>query len=573
MNILGITGSIGWDGNISFTKESNFTLGDMWVHGSGATLVVDGALLASMCEERFTRIKYDGNYPENVITNILKENNLNNDDIDLVVYTGNCCVISSELKRLGYLKERLEERFPNAEIEFISHHLAHQSATFLTSKFTEANVFTFDGAGDEVLVGDEWKVVNSMFSIGDYKNKTLTEISSTYCFDCTNSFGAFYNFMSQIIYDWKMDIKVRILSDHAIRESYPGKIMGLSSYGDEAMAAGTLPEPFVLDSGGIFPVVRETPDWYNCAELNEETYKNTTPEDLAAWTQHRFETYLLLFLDNIPHELKKDNLCLGGGCALNILTNSKIIEQGIYKNVHVNTAPNDDGLHFGAALYGAWNRETSISLPDDIGYLGIPYTDEDIESALSDFSFVKFSSGNNFLELCQWVVGDLKENKVVAWFQDKSEFGPRALGNRSILVNPIIDNKDHLNNNIKYRESWRPYAPIVLSEEVQSWFDLPIENSPHMLFNATVLKSKRKQLPSITHIDNSARVQTVSISDNFKLYSLLQEFFKSTGVPVLLNTSFNVGGEPIVESPQDAINTFIKSNIDILVMENYYCWK
>ena len=383
MNILSITGSIGWDGNVSFTPESNFELGDLWVHGSGATLVIDGVLKASMCEERFTRIKYDGNYPENVITNILKENKLSNEDIDLVTYTGNCCVISGEFKRLGYFEEKLKEKFPNAKIEFVSHHLAHQAGTFLTSKFTDANIFTFDGAGDEVMVGDEMKVTNSMFSIGDKNNKTITEISSTYCFDCTNSFGAFYNWMSQIVYDWKMNITVRSLSDHAVRESYPGKVMGLSSYGDETRVEGKLPEPFLLDKDGVFPVIRETPEWYKQTMWTDHSYKNeTTPDDLAAWAQHKFEKYLLLFLENIPQELKKDNLCLGGGCALNILTNSKIIEQGIYKDVHVNTAPNDDGLHFGAALYTAWNNEDTLSLPDDIGYLGITYSDNDIEKAL-----------------------------------------------------------------------------------------------------------------------------------------------------------------------------------------------
>lgn len=185
----------------------------------------------------------------------------------------------------------------------------------------------------------------------------------------------------------------------------------------------------------------------------------------------------------------------------------------------------------------------------------------------------QYKKYKTFYDLCKTVAQDLVDNKVVAWFQNKSEFGPRALGNRSILVNPIIDNKDHLNNNIKYRETWRPYAPVILVEELHSWFDLPKDDSPHMLFNAIVLESKRKQLPSITHVDNSTRVQTVSIPDNLKLHSLLQEFFKLTGVPVLLNTSFNVGGEPIVESPQNAVNTFIHSNIDILVMGNYYCWK
>ena len=142
-----------------------------------------------------------------------------------------------------------------------------------------------------------------------------------------------------------------------------------------------------------------------------------------------------------------------------------------------------------------------------------------------------------------------------------------------LIVNPIFDNKDYLNSKIKYREAWRPYAPMVIEEETKKWFDLPVDKSPHMLFNSFVVEDKRKQIPSVVHVDGSARVQTVSKSDNEKIYTLLHEFFKEAGVPVLLNTSFNVKGEPIVESPTDAVNTFIKSNIDKLVMHNYYCWK
>ena len=185
--------------------------------------------------------------------------------------------------------------------------------------------------------------------------------------------------------------------------------------------------------------------------------------------------------------------------------------------------------------------------------------------------FEQIEKFNNFCDLCKHVVKDLKDNKVIAWFQDKSEFGPRALGNRSLLVNPIIDNNDYLNSEVKYREFWRPYAPIVIEEEAKHWFKLPVDRSPHMLFNSSVVEDKRKLIPSVVHVDGSARVQTVNKSDNKKIYMLLQEFFKETDVPVLLNTSFNLGGEPIVESPADAVRTVTQSNIDVLVMHNYYC--
>jgi len=186
---------------------------------------------------------------------------------------------------------------------------------------------------------------------------------------------------------------------------------------------------------------------------------------------------------------------------------------------------------------------------------------------------LKYKKYDDFLELCKYVVKDLKDNKVIGWFQDKSEFGPRALGNRSLLVNPIFDNKAYLNDEVKHREYWRPYAPMVIEEETKDWFTMPVDKSPHMLFNSWVVEDKKDRIPSVVHEDGSARVQTVSQINNGKVYMLLQEFFKETGVPVLLNTSFNLGGEPIVESPADAVRTFTNSIIDILIMHNYYCWK
>ena len=182
---------------------------------------------------------------------------------------------------------------------------------------------------------------------------------------------------------------------------------------------------------------------------------------------------------------------------------------------------------------------------------------------------MKYKLFNNFDTLCETVVDKLEENKVIGWFQGKSEFGPRSLGNRSILANPIFDNKDYINDNIKHREYWRPYAPIMLEEELHNWYDIPKKSSPYMLFNAMVLPDKLGQIPAVTHHDNSARVQTVNKTINSRAYTLLKCFFNRTGVPILLNTSFNVNGEPIVESPDDAIRTFKSTNIDYLIINDY----
>jgi len=192
---------------------------------------------------------------------------------------------------------------------------------------------------------------------------------------------------------------------------------------------------------------------------------------------------------------------------------------------------------------------------------------------LSSYKLINYKLYKSFEGLCDHIVDQLEEDKKVGWFQDKSEFGPRALGNRSLLANPTFDNKDYINDKIKHRESWRPYAPIMLESELHTWFDIPKTSSPYMLFNAHLLEDKIGQIPSVTHVDNTARIQTVNEKQNYKMFTLLTEFYKRTNVPILLNTSFNVGGEPIVQSPDDAVKTFMNSRIDLLVMGNYVCWK
>ena len=381
MNILGIYGAVGWDGNIPWMT--------WWVHGSGATLIMNGELKTAINEERFSRIKYDGTYPKLSIQNILDHNKLTKYDIDLVVYVGSACMINFELTQAGYTTYKIQEYFPNCKVEFLSHHNAHAAATFYTSGFEEANILTFDGAGDlELQKNNKWATTHTKFSQG--KDLTLTEVTS-WCvniFPMYQGFGILYNYFCYLIFKRKMNLAEIVEELRAIiGESTPGKIMGLAAFGDYQKI--DLPDMFNLEMemqrNSNIGWGERFPQLHNSKELqaySEEDLMKLNPEDLAAWAQHQFEKYLLLFLSNIPKKIKRDNLCLGGGCALNILANSKIIEQGIYKNVHVNTAPNDDGLHFGAALYKAAEYENKITLPDDIGYLGIPYTDEDIEAAL-----------------------------------------------------------------------------------------------------------------------------------------------------------------------------------------------
>lgn len=421
MNILGIAGAIGWDGNWSMINDV-----DYWVHGSGATLFIDGELKNALSEERLTRIKYDGRYPENAIEKILTDNDLTNEDVDVVAYVSGAVLLCYALKLRGYLTTRLKQLFPNARIITVDHHVAHAAASFLTSEFEEANVFTFDGAGD-FHPDQQWdapKLNNtSFYNASRIKDKTLTNIHNTYINEAgTGSFGGVYSEYSIMIYEMKVNgvipseedvdqvtenytqIMKKVLNIHSfsdfvditnyksnieddiydnpkLRETYPGKIMGLSAYGNhENIDAPDIYE-LTFDEDD-FPIIEVIKDTKIHIIQNSKDY---LPEDLADWLQYNFEKYLLLLLKNIPKEFKKEKLCLGGGCALNILANSKIISEGIYEDVHVNTAPNDDGLSFGAAAWAASQMEEDLVLPLNQGCLGGSYSNEYITTCLENY--------------------------------------------------------------------------------------------------------------------------------------------------------------------------------------------
>jgi len=431
MNILGLNGAIGWDGNISSVGEQ-----DYWVHGSGATLFIDGELMNSLSEERVTRIKYDGNYPTQAIKKLLSRYGMTEDDIDIVCYVSNACMLAYGLKIQGYTNTKLASIFKNARITFVDHHLSHAAGSFLTSGFEEANVFSFDGAGDfhpAAAHGEDHRLNNSTFFSGNRnpENKNgshvpLEPIYHTYLSDNLNQFGTLYSTLSWSIYQQKVNGKIdhypqkgHIEVDTALqvkklkkilkltsftaeadvtdiphewdddiyggpisRETYPGKIMGLSSYGDYTKV--DLLDPFRLIFNQDFPCIERNPESVNFEF--EFKFDNYDPEDLASWLQHHFEKYLLKFLKNIPEELKVENLCLAGGCALNIIANSKIIEEGIFEDVHINTAPNDDGLNFGAAILCAYANEKELILPENIGCIGLDYTNDDVMKSFNSFN-------------------------------------------------------------------------------------------------------------------------------------------------------------------------------------------
>ena len=379
-----------------------------------------------------------------------------------------------------------------------------------------------------------------------------------------SDFGTFYHSWAHHIYCEKIQQQIDGY-DEKYRESWDGKIMGLSAYGanteftdndkeyklSKDLAHGTVPYvAFNLTS---------PPKWHTFKNVDEKAYL----------LQKNFESALFEYFTELKNESYLDDyVCLSGGSFLNVLGNTVLKKSGIVKDIHVPPCPNDTGLHFGAACYGVFKSGEEVKMPENIALLGKEYSDEEIEEVLKE-SGVSYEKYDNFDELCDLTSLYLSANKIIGWFQGRSEFGPRALGSRSLLMHPGPErNKDTMNHRVKHREYWRPFAGIILEENLNEYFEEDFD-TPYMLYALTVKEDQKYKLGAITHEDNTCRIQTVNDRINPKMTQLLKKFEEYSGVPIVLNTSFNDNGEPIVESPQDAIRSFNNMDIDYLVIGNY----
>lgn len=580
MNILGITGAIGRDGNITDTAL------DWWIHGSGAALICEGTYIGSVSEERFSRIKIDGNFPYNSIQYLLDKAGIGFDQVDQIGYVTGCGHPDVILARdSDYVKNFMRNLFPNASYTLVDHHLAHASASYYTSGFEEANVFTFDGAGNSHPPLPNDAPNNSSYSMVSDYGKRWVNIQNTYYNKHGDlpgmpgmMLGEFYSLMSAGI--WCLINKDRLEELeplHQHRDKLDGKVMGLCAYGNASNVKDLFENPFrVLDSSCEHMMPRIDGSVERFQKLLDTTSRmidgyreSCDPADLAAWVQGTFEQTVLEYLNRIPQSYKLDNLCLGGGCALNILANSKIAAQSGYQDVHVYPATGDEGLATGAALRLAHSVYDRVHLPHNLATVGPSYTDDQILEVLDNEDQITHVRVDDE-ELFRYTADRLANNNIVAWHQGQSEHGPRALGNRSILANPSYDNKDLLNTKVKFREHWRPYAAIILQEDLHEWIDIPKKSSDYMLFAGLVRPDKRTIVPCITHNDTTCRMQTVTPQLNERAYRLIQAFKSKTNIPMLLNTSFNtIPGEPIVETPRDAVRSFLYSQIDVLVINNF----
>ena len=589
-------------------------------HDSAAALIVDGKVKSAIQEERFTRKKHDDSFPENSIRYILKSNNTTISDIDHIVFYEKPLLkferlletyldnspfgIQSFSKSMpvwsqekifqkqnifSYLKEIDQEFNDIKKIHFVEHHISHAASAFYPSPFEDAIILTADGVG-------EW--ATTTVAIG---NKNNLEMKKE--INYPHSLGLIYS-----AFTYYCGFKVN---------DGEYKLMGLAPYGDPKYFNLITDKLMDIKEDGSFRMNQYYFDYSTGLRMINKKFEklfgmksrdmNSTHidqfyMDIAASIQKVLEFSLLKICYSIRDEYNLKNLCMAGGVALNCVANGKILEKKIFDNIWVQPAAGDAGGAIGSALYvwhnlvnqkNNYKEKNQQVLVDDMNgsYLGPEFTKEEIKKSL-DTMGAKYK----FLEeeiLIDTVSKKLSESKAIGWFQGKMEFGPRALGNRSILADPRSENmQKNLNLKIKYRESFRPFAPAILSEEVNNWFELETD-SPYMLLVSKIkgnkkiklennqknlkgikkLDIKRSLIPAITHVDYSARVQTVNKNDNPIFYKLIKKFQNITGVPILVNTSFNVRDEPIVNSIEDAYKCFLKTDLDYLVCGNFFLEK
>lgn len=572
-------------------------------HDSAACLVKDGDIVCAAQEERFTRKKHDFSFPTHAINFCLQEAKIKPQDLDCVAFYDKPFTkferllmtylayaprgLVSFLKAMPlWLKQKLwmkdlikKELGYEGLILFPEHHYSHAASAFFPSPFQEAAILTIDGVG-------EWATAS--YGIGkDNQIELFSELKFPH------SLGLLYS-----AFTYYTGFKVN---------SGEYKLMGLAPYGEPKYVDIILSELIDLKEDGSF---RMNMKYFNyCAGLtmtNEKFHKlfgqpprqregklNQTYMDVARSIQVVTEEIMLRMARHVHKETGMKYLCLAGGVALNCVANGRILREGPFEDLWIQPAAGDAGGALGAAL-GAWyqyyGNERKVQAGKDFqkaSYLGPQFDNKQIEAFLkeNDLAYKKLSDG----ELISTVVDLLVNGAVVGWFQGKMEFGPRALGNRSILGDArSAEMQSVMNLKIKFRESFRPFAPSVLEERVHEFFDLdrkspymllvapvaksvrePVEPEKEKLFGLEKLKVVRSKIPAVTHVDYSARIQTVSREDNPRYYALIKAFYQKTGCPVIINTSFNVRGEPIVCTPEEAYRCFMRTNMDYLVMGNF----
>jgi len=575
-------------------------------HDSAVALLENGKIAYAAQEERFSRIKHDKNFPTLALNNLLKYNKINLSEVDYIVFfekpflkferlietylafapSGFFQFLKSIplwLKEKLFMKKnifenlkKIDPNFDEKKIFFSEHHLSHAASAFFPSKFEEAIVFTADGVG-------EWATTS--VSIGKENDlKVIKEIHFPSSLGLLYSAFTFYSGFKVNSGEYKL-MGLAPFGSPKFKNLIKEKLIDIKKDGSFRMN-----QEFFEYSTGFKMVNKKFEQLFGKPRRKPESEISKFYMDIAASIQVVTEEIIIKILANLKKEFNLDNLCLAGGVALNCVANGKVHKKKIFKNIWIQPAAGDAGGSIGAAL-AFWHlhlkKKRIIEKKDKMfgSYLGISFSNKEIKKILKNENTI-FTFFNK-KELIEKTALEISKGKAIGWFQGRMEFGPRALGARSIIADPRNPKmQKNLNLKIKFRESFRPFAPSIILEKVSDWFDLDVE-SPYMLIVSNVkkhklLKSKashlnglqkinnlRSKIPSITHIDNSARIQTVKKSDNKIYYDLIKQFHKLTKVPILINTSFNIRGEPIVCTPKDAIRCFMGTGLDFLVIGNY----
>ncbi|WP_174849895.1 carbamoyltransferase family protein [Yersinia artesiana] len=555
-----------------------YILGTALSHDGSTCLMKDGEIIFAIEKERISRIKHDGFNDNATIQYCLDAAGIEYNDLALIVEQNSHNPIFSE--QLEYRKNRILPAM--VPVVTLSHHLAHAYSAIGTSPFEDMGVVVIDGHGGSV---DNCNDIN-----GNVYNTDNIHYNNRYRYWETCSYYVYQNGkMLPIFKDFsrwvnRKDRKTYPVStweiENSIGEFYEGialyifgeldcagKLMGLAPYG-RANAIDW--QPFFFNSGKIILLN----DWWT----NIDPLLNTDPAhfqnnfqyyaDLAYWAQTKLEE-ALFYLFNYYYQLHPmKNFAYAGGVALNATANEKLINGCDFDNLYIQPAAGDNGLSIGCCYYG-WLEVLKKERVKHTGspFFGKNYNDISVITELEKYSDkIEYTYCENIEAMA---ADSIASGQVIAWFQGESEFGPRALGNRSILADPrSAQMKDHINTNVKFREDFRPFAPAILHEKVQEYFHLN-HDSDYMLFIAYVKEQYRTDLPSIVHIDGSARVQTVKKDINRKFHKLITSFFEQTKIPLLLNTSLNIRGMPIVETPKDVIELFLHCGLDVLFINNY----
>lgn len=562
-----------------------------YYHDAAAALLKDGKIVAAAQEERFTRKKHDDCFPTNAIKFCLAHEGITAKQLDYVGFYDKPLVKFDRiletfisvapkgvmffmvampiwLRQKLWIKDLIKKELEyDGEIVFTEHHQSHAASAFFASPFDDAAILTVDGVG-------EWTTTSYGYGSGN-------KITLTHEIKFPHSLGLLYSAFTQYL-GFKMN-------------SGEYKVMGLAPYGKPVYYDLIMENMINLKNDGSFKLNMDYFAYtYDQQMINDkfvelfgypprelESKIEQHHRDIAMSIQRVTEEVMLRMVNHLYDEMEQKNLCMAGGVALNSVANGRIIRETSFENVFIQPAAGDAGGAVGVASYTWFNildnkRDVSQkSNPSTIGpekdlmqnsYLGPEYTNEEIKSFLDkkEVVYVEFERE----ELLKRTAEIIADKRVVGWFQDRMEWGPRALGNRSILADPRDkEMQDIVNLKIKFRESFRPFAPTVLLDKASEYFELDCQ-SPYMLLVTQVRENKRL-IPAVTHVDGSARVQTIAREDNPLYYDLIEEFYKLTGIPIIINTSFNVRGEPIVCTPKDAYACFMRTKMDILVMGNF----